>query len=91
PDPVDPGSLLDHTVVLWSQELGHGSNHVCTDVPHVLAGAPGVLDLGQLLSFNGESHQRLLVAVAQAMGVNMRTFGKPQHTPGALEGVLKSA
>jgi hypothetical protein len=89
PDPVDPGSLLDHTLVLWSQELGHGSNHVCKDVPFVMAGASDVIEHGKLLSFNGEAHQRLLVAVGQAMGLTDQTFGKPQHTPGPLDGILK--
>jgi hypothetical protein len=89
-DPVDEGSLLDHTVVLWTQELGHGSNHVCKDVPFVLAGAPSVLDHGQLLSFNGESHQRLLVSLLESFGLPGRTFGRPMHTPGSLDGVLKA-
>ena len=89
PDPVDPGSLLDHTLVLWSQELGHGSNHVCKDVPFVLAGATDVIEHGKVLSFDGEAHQKLLVAVGQAMGLTAQTFGKPQHSPGPLDGILK--
>lgn len=91
PDPVDEGSLLDHTLVVWSQELGHGSNHVCQDVPFVLGGASNVINKGQLLSFTNAPHQRLLVAIGQAMGLSNRTFGVPQHTPGPLEGILKGA
>lgn len=90
PDPAGDGSMLDHTLVLWSQELGHGSNHVCEDVPFVLAGAPETIEHGKLLAFPGEAHQRLLVAVGQAMGLPGQTFGRPQHTPGPLAGVLKS-
>ena len=90
PDPVDEGSLLDHTLVVWAQELGHGSNHVCVDVPFVLGGAKGVIDQGKLLTLTREPHQRLLVAIAQAMGLPNRTFGVPQHAPGPIAGVLKA-
>ena len=54
-----------------------------------MAGASDVIEHGKLLSFNGEAHQRLLVAVGQAMGLTYQTFGKPQHTPGPLDGILK--
>lgn len=91
PDPVDEGSLLDHTLVVWSQELGHGSNHVCQDVPFVMAGATDVIEHGKLLEFQGESHQRLLVAVANAMGLPGQTFGRSRHTAGPLPGILKTA
>lgn len=91
PDPVDEGSLLDHTLVVWSQELGHGSNHVCKDVPFVIGGASSVINKGQLISLNSAPHQRLLVTIGQAMGLPNRTFGVPQHTPGPIEGVLKGA
>ena len=70
-------------------ELGHGSNHVCKDVPFVLAGATDVIEHGKVLSFDGEAHQKLLVAVGQAMGLTAQTFGKPQHSPGPLDGILK--
>lgn len=86
PEPNSEGSMLDHTVVLWAQELGDGRNHVCTDVPWILAG--GGLNTGQLIDAKGASHQKVLVAICQAMGVDTQIFGTPEHGSGVLDGVL---
>src|SRR4051812_22616797 len=36
PEPGDRGSLLDHTMVLWANELGKGNSHTLDNIPFVL-------------------------------------------------------
>jgi hypothetical protein len=85
-DPESGGSLFDNTVILWAQEMGDGRMHVCTDVPFILAGsAGGFFNPGQLIDFGGIYHNRLLVSIAQALGVNIETFGDPNGGSGFLE------
>src|SRR5256714_12617450 len=38
PEPGDSGSLLDHTLVVWSNELGKGNSHTLDNIPFVLVG-----------------------------------------------------
>ncbi|HJL22104.1 MAG TPA: DUF1552 domain-containing protein, partial [Polyangiaceae bacterium LLY-WYZ-15_(1-7)] len=88
PDPEGDGTMLDHTLVIWAQELGDGRLHECVDVPFVLAGAAdGFLRTGQYLQTGGTSHTKLLVSIAQAMGLDDRVFGDPAHGTGPLEGL----
>lgn len=86
PDPEGEGSMLDHTLVVWAQELGDGRLHVCEDVPWILAGAAGgFLRTGQYLPLGGTSHTKLLVTIANAMGLETRTFGDPAYGTGPIE------
>ena len=38
PEPGGGGSLLDNTLVIWTNELGKGNSHTLNDIPFVLAG-----------------------------------------------------
>src|SRR3954451_20385840 len=38
PEPGDSGSLLDHTLVIWANELGKGNNHTLDNIPFLMAG-----------------------------------------------------
>jgi hypothetical protein len=86
PEPDSDGSMFDHTAVLWAQEMGDGRMHDCLSVPFVVAGGP--FKTGQYLKFNNEPHQKLLVSVCHAMGLQNPTFGNPAHGTGGLEGLL---
>ena len=88
PDMEFGGSLFDTTLVVWAQEMGDGRLHDCVSVPFVLAGAPGVVDLGKYKSFGGAPHQKLLVSICHALGLDNMTFGDPSHGTGPLSGVL---
>src|SRR5437762_2643971 len=33
PEPGDPGSLLDHTLIIWTNELGKGNSHTLDNIP----------------------------------------------------------
>ena len=60
--------MLDNSVVLWAKEMGDASEHVCTDVPFVLAGGGGgYFNTGQYLSFDGEPHNKLRPTVIDTL------------------------
>ncbi|MFT4622420.1 MAG: hypothetical protein ACI8PZ_001076 [Myxococcota bacterium] len=88
PDPAFGGSLLDHTLVMWPQDLGDGRLHTCEDVPFVLAGVPHLLEPGRFLDLGPTNHAHLLVSVAQAFGVPLDTFGDPTAGTGPLPGLF---
>ncbi len=83
---ADPqgGMLLDSTVVLWCKELGDGRLHDCKSVPFVLASGGGGLATGRYLNFGGTSHNRLLVSICHALGLDNNTFGDPTKGTGPL-------
>lgn len=79
------GTLLDHTIVLWGNELGKGNSHTRRKIPFVMAGGgKGYFPTGRFLSYGGESHTKLLVSLAQAFGVQTDEFGNPAYGTGPL-------
>src|SRR5437867_76806 len=38
PEPGEPGHLLDHTLVVWPNELGKGNSHTLHNIPFVVIG-----------------------------------------------------
>lgn len=89
--PEGSGSVLDHTAVVWCNELGTGSTHSHEHLPWVIAGgAGGSLKTGQMLSFPREPHNRLLMTLCAAMGVPTDVFGDPAYcSGGVLAGALR--
>lgn len=87
PDPMG-GTLFDSTLVVWCKELGDGRLHDCKSVPWVLAGGGGHFTTGKYLTFGGAPHQKLLVSICRAMGLENQTFGDPQKGTGELEGLV---
>jgi hypothetical protein len=85
----DGGTLLDHSLVLWGNELGAGNTHSYTDIPWLLAGgAGGALRMGRSLRFVDRPHNDLLVSVCNAMGLaDVTSFGIPGVCTGALPGL----
>ena len=90
-DPYDPngGTMLDNTVVLWFNELGTGGGHDHLRTPWVIGGnAHRYFKTGQLVSFPGQPHNRLLMTLCHAMGVEVDAFGDPDFCKaGPLTGV----
>ena len=86
--PEGDGTLLDHSVVLWCNELGDGPTHSRRNVPYVLAGSgDGYFKTGRYLQFQGSKkpwHSDLLVSLCQAMDVNVSTFGNPAYCHGPI-------
>ncbi len=76
PEPgVEGQSLLDNTLVVWTNELGKGNSHTLDDIPLVLIGNGGNFKMGQALQVNGAAHNRLWLTIAQAMGHDLKSFG----------------
>ena len=73
--------------VVWAKELCDGRLHNCESVPFVLAGASGYLRVGRYLKVGGEPHQKLLVSICQALGVQTDSFGNPMYGQGPLSGL----
>jgi hypothetical protein len=84
--PEAGGSVLDHSLVPWGNELGQGSVHSPVSVPFVTAG--GAVRTGQFLETRHAPHDALLLAALHAMGVDDATFGDPAVCPGPLPGFL---
>ena len=87
PEPNADGTLLDHTLVVWAKELADGRLHDNVSVPFVLAGASSYLKTGRYLKLAGQPHQKLLVSLCQAMGLDTMTFGDASVGMGPLEGL----
>ncbi|WP_437839703.1 DUF1552 domain-containing protein [Sorangium sp. So ce1153] len=87
--PEGAGTLLDNTIVLWCTDISAGQSHSRRDMPYVIAGrAGGALRTGRFLSYAGDPHNNLLVALCNAMGVDVSTFGNPAYCTGPLSGLL---
>jgi len=89
PEPGGSGSLLDHTTILWTNELGEGNSHSHEDIPWVLVGGGLGFRMGRAAEFSGVSHNRLLVSLARGMGhESLTVFGNPDYCgDGPLEGL----
>ena len=80
PEPGGDGSLLDHTTIVWTNELGEGNSHSRDDIPWVFIGGGLGFATGRALEFPGVPHNRLLITLAHAMGhTGLVRFGNPDH------------
>ena len=85
----DGQNLLDHSVVMWVNELGNGYSHSPADVPYVLAGrANGALNTGRFLQYENASHGELFAAVGQALGLATQSFGMEEVFTAPLTNLL---
>ncbi len=89
--PDEGGSLLDDTIVVWTNELASG-NHDFKRHPLVVAGGGGHFDLGRWVRWAptdmldgawadhliGPAHNRWLVSLAHAFGLDLDEFGIPE-------------
>jgi hypothetical protein len=82
PEPGRKGSLLDHTLVIWTNELGKGNNHTLDHIPFVLAGNGFGFQMGRAISCENSSHNRLLLSLAHAVGHPIESFGTPKLCQG---------
>lgn len=85
--PGPNGSLLDDTVVFFGSNLQHPATHAKTDMPFLLAGNGGGLRPGRWLQYQHQSHNDLLVSIANLCGDERQTFGDPEYSKGPLEGL----
>ncbi|HEY0983474.1 DUF1552 domain-containing protein [Schlesneria sp. T3-172] len=77
PEPGGSGSLLDNTLIVWTNELGKGNTHTLDDIPFVLVGNGLDFKMGRSLKFGGTPHNRLLMSLAHGFGHRIDRFGNP--------------
>ncbi len=77
PEPGDQGTLLDHTLVIWTNELGKGNSHTLDNIPFVMIGGGCGFQIGRSLKLDKVPHNRLHLALAHSFGHRIDSFGKP--------------
>lgn len=75
PEPGGKGSLLDNTLIIWTNELGKGSSHTLDNIPFVLVGGGLDFKMGRALDLGKVPHNRLLLSLAHGFGHHIKTFG----------------
>ena len=75
PEPGGSGSMLDHTTILWTNELGKGNSHTMDNIPWLAIGGGLGWRMGRALDFKDEPHNRLLLSLAHGFGHGIETFG----------------
>jgi len=75
PEPGGPGSLLDNTLIVWTNELGKGNSHTLDNIPFVLVGGGLDFKMGRSLKYPRVPHNRLLLSLAHGFGHRIKTFG----------------
>jgi hypothetical protein len=76
PEPGSHGTLLDNTLVIWTNELGKGNSHTLDNIPFVLLGGGFGFKMGRSLNFDKTAHNRLHMALAHGAGHKIESFGK---------------
>ena len=83
PEPTGDGSMLDNTLLVWTNELGKGNSHTLDNIPYVMVGGGFGFKMGRSLQFDKAPHNRLWMSVAHAMGHrDLKTFGKAEFCEG---------
>jgi hypothetical protein len=82
PEPGGDGSLLDNTLIVWTNELGKGSSHTLDNIPFVLVGGGLDFKMGRALKLPKVPHNRLLLALAHGFGHRIDKFGNPNFCGG---------
>jgi hypothetical protein len=77
PEPGGGGSLLDNTLLVWTNELGKGNSHTLDNIPFVLVGNGLDFHMGRFIKYPKVAHNRLLMSLAHGMGHRIKQFGNP--------------
>lgn len=77
PEPGGKGSLLDNTLIVWTNELGQGNSHTLDNIPFVMVGNGLDFKMGRSLQYKRAHHNRLLMSFAHAYGLPVKSFGNP--------------
>lgn len=85
PEPGAEGSMLDHTTVMWVNELGKGNSHTLDNLPIVLIGGGLGYKTDRYLDLGPTPHNRLWLSVAKSFGHELEVFGQSEFcSDGAL-------
>src|SRR5579884_402361 len=75
PEPGGDGSLLDNTLLVWTNELGKGNSHTLDNIPFVLVGNGLGFHMGRSVRYPRVPHNRLLMSLAHGFGHRISHFG----------------
>ena len=79
--PEGDGTVLDHSCLLWVNNMWSGSRHDYTKVPLLTAGGlGGKLKTGRVLDYTGKDDEQrklcsLYLSIVNRMGVSLDAFG----------------
>jgi hypothetical protein len=82
PEPGGTGSLLDNTLIVWTNELGKGNSHTLDNIPFVLIGGGLDFKMGRSLKLPNVPHNRLLLSLAHGFDDPLTKFGNPDFCGG---------
>ena len=89
PEPGGEGSLLDNTLLIWTNELGKGNSHTLDNIPFVLVGGGLDFKMGRSLKYPKVPHNRLLMSLAHGFRHEIERFGNPDFcADGPLTGLV---
>ena len=78
PSSTGTGTLLDETTIYWFNRHGDGNSHSNFALPNViLGGTGGYFRMGRWLQLAATNPTKVLISIANAMGVNVPSFGEP--------------
>jgi len=70
-------TLLDQTTIYWFNRHGDGDSHSNWALPNViLGGTGGYFNMGRYLKLPATSPTKVLISIANAMGVDVPSFGE---------------
>lgn len=88
PEPGGEGTLLDNTLIVWTNELGQGNSHTLDNIPFVLVGGGLDFKMGRSVHFRRQPHNRLLISLAHGFGHQIERFGNADFCgKGPLDGL----
>ena len=82
PEPGGDGTMFDHTVIVWVNELGKGNNHTLNNIPFTIIGGGLDVKMGRALQMPDVTHNRLLMTIANAFGNELKSFGEEKLSVG---------
>lgn len=84
-DTKEPGtdeSLLDNTLVIWTNELGKGNSHTLQNIPMLMVGSAAGFKMGRYLKLDNVAHNRLWLSLTSAFGHELESFGEKKLCKG---------
>ena len=82
PEPGGEGTMFDHTVIVWVNELGKGNNHTLNNIPFTIIGGGLDVKMGRALQMPDVTHNRLLMTIANAFDHELKSFGEEKLSVG---------
>ena len=76
PSATGSGTLLDETTIYWFNRHGDGDSHSNDRLPNIiLGGTGGYFSMGRWLQLPATNPTKVLISIANAMGVSITSFG----------------